>query len=142
MDTTNSLVSANVHLENGITGSILLSKIADREFVSIGTGPPVPKAVAPSSLFGLSKEYDFYLFSRNHNGALEGFTFQFIDQGYAMCLVDNGSGTGRKQASYYIDSSGSYYELITCALYSPQVGIIETATFTVKVRAPTLLFDV
>src|SRR6202035_295162 len=43
VDTTNSLVSANLRLKNGISGSILLNKIADREFASIGTGPVVPR---------------------------------------------------------------------------------------------------
>ena len=134
MDTTNSLVSANIRLENGISGSVLLSKVADREFASIGTGPVVPKSPT-QPIYGLSKNYDFYLFSRNHYGSLEGFTFEFIDQGYAMCLVDDGSGSGAKVAKYYIDSTGNYYELYTYALFSPNAGIIETSTFTVKVTS-------
>jgi hypothetical protein len=134
VDTTNSLVSANLRLKNGISGSILLNKVADREFASIGTGPVVPR-FPTQPLYGLSKNYDFYLFSRNHYGTLEGFTFEFIDQGYAMCLVDDGSGSGAKLARYYIDTTGSYYELYTYALFSPNVGIIETSTFTVKVTS-------
>ena len=32
---------------------------------------------------------------------LKGATFELIDQGYAMCLVDDGTGTGTKVAKYY-----------------------------------------
>ena len=37
MDTYSSVVSANLHLQNGVTGSIFLSKKADRDVASIGT---------------------------------------------------------------------------------------------------------
>ena len=132
MDTYNSVVSANLHLQNGVTGSILLSKKADRDIASIGTNPspPVPNSFP---LFGLPTKYDFYIFSQNHYWTLKGATFELIDQGYAMCLVDDGSGTGTKVASYYIDSDGNYYELYTYALYSPTGGIIESASFALKV---------
>ena len=58
----------------------------------------------------------------------EGRQFELIDQGYAMCLVDDGTGTGTKIAQYYIDTDGNYNELYTYVLYSPSGGIIETAT--------------
>ena len=53
--------------------------------------------------------------------------------GYAMCLVDDGSGTGTKIAKYFIDSDGNFYELYYYVLYSPNGGIIEPSTFTLKV---------
>jgi hypothetical protein len=132
MDTYESVVSANLHLENGVTGSIFLSKKADRDVASIGTNPAYPAPLS-SPLFGLPTKYDFFLFSRNHYWTLKGATFELIDMGYAMCLVDDGSGTGTKIAQYYIDSDGNYYELYYYVLYSPNGGIIEAANFTLKV---------
>ena len=49
-----------------------------------------------------------------------------------MCLVDDGTGTGTKVAKYYIDADGNYYELYTYVLYSPNGGVIETSSFTLK----------
>jgi hypothetical protein len=128
MDTYNSVVSANLHLQNGITGSILLSKKTDRDVASIGT---TSAGLVP--LYGLLGKYDFFLFSRDHYGRLKGATFELIDQGYAMCLVDDGTGTGTKIAKYFIDTDGNYNELYTYALFSPTGGVIETASFTLKV---------
>ena len=59
--------------------------------------------------------------------------FELIDQGYAMCLVDDGTGTGTKVAKYFVDADGNYYELYTYVLFSPNGGVIETSTFTLKV---------
>ena len=39
IDTYSSVVSASLHLENGITGAIFLSKKADRDIASIGSNP-------------------------------------------------------------------------------------------------------
>ena len=39
MDTYSSVVSANLHLRNGVTGSVFLSKKADRDVASLGTNP-------------------------------------------------------------------------------------------------------
>ena len=50
-----------------------------------------------------------------------------------MCLVDDGTGTGNKVAKYYIDTDGNYNELYTYVLYSPDGGVLETNTFTLKV---------
>ena len=50
-----------------------------------------------------------------------------------MCLVDDGSGTGTKVARYYVDTDGNYYELYSYVLFSPNEGILETASFTLKV---------
>jgi hypothetical protein len=41
MDTYSSVVSANLHLQNGITGSIFLNKEAERNIASIGTNPKI-----------------------------------------------------------------------------------------------------
>ena len=128
MDTYSSVVSANLHLQNGVTGSVFLSKKADRDVVSIGTNP-----AGPNSLYGLPAKYDFFIFSRDHYGTLKGATFELIDQGYAMCLVDDGTGTNSKVAKYNIDQDGNYYELFTYALSTPTAGIIEQASFTLKV---------
>ena len=130
MDTFSSIVSANLHLQNGVTGSVFLSKKADRDVASIGTNPAGPNTFP---LFGLPTKYDFFIFSRDHYWTLKGATFELIDQGYAMCLVDDGSGTGTKVAKYFTDSDGNYYELYNYALYSPNGGIIETSAFTLKV---------
>ena len=54
-----------------------------------------------------------------------------------MCLVDDGTGTGTKVASYYIDTDGNYYELYNYVLYSPSAGIIETFPFIAKVTLGT-----
>ena len=128
MDTHSSVVSANLHLQNGITGSIFLSKKADRDVVSTGTNP-----AGPNSLFGLPTKYDFFIFSRDHYSTLKGATFELIDEGYAMCLVDDGTGTGTKVAKYDIDQDGNYNELFTYALSTPTGGIIESASFTLKI---------
>ena len=112
MDTFSSVVSANLHLQNGVTGSIFLNKKADRDVVSSGTNP-----AGPSSLYGLPTKYDFFIFSRDHYGTLKGANFELIDEGYAMCLVDDGTGTGTKVAKYYIDQDGNYNELFTYALF-------------------------
>lgn len=130
MDTYSSVVSANLHLENGITGSIFLSKKADRDIASIGSNPSSGN-VAP--LYGLPTKYDFFIFSRDHYATLQGCSFELIDQGYAMCLVDDGTGTGTKIAQYSIDSDGNYNELYTYVLYSPTGGVIESSAFTLKV---------
>ena len=50
-----------------------------------------------------------------------------------MCLVDDGTGTGTKVAKYYIDTDGNYNELYSYVLFSPNGGVIETASFTLKV---------
>ena len=130
MDTYSSVVSANLHLQNGVTGSVLLSKKADRDVASIGTNPagPSPSVPAPntSPLYGLPTKYDFFIFSRDHYWTLNGASFELIDMGYAICLVDDGTGTGNKVASFYTDSDGNYYELYNYVLYSPGKGVIET----------------
>jgi len=136
MDTYSSVVAANLHLENGITGAIFVSKKADRDIASIGTNPPPPPppGTGPSfPLFGLPAKYDFYVFSRDHYATLHDCSFELIDQGYAMCLVDDGTGTGTKMAQYYIDSDGNYNELYTYVLYSPAGGVLETNSFALKV---------
>jgi len=130
MDTYNSVVSANLHLRNGVTGSVFLSKKADRDVASIGTNPVGPNTIP---LFGLPTKYDFFIFSRDHYWTLKGASFELIDQGYAMCLVDDGTGTGTKVAKYFIDSGGNYYELFTYVLFSPNGGVIETSSFTLRV---------
>ncbi|MGA3005035.1 MAG: hypothetical protein ABSE20_25275, partial [Acetobacteraceae bacterium] len=128
MDTFSSVVSANLHLQNGVTGSIFLNKKADRDVVSIGTNP-----AGPGSLYGLPTKYDFFIFSRDHYGTLKDASFELIDEGYAMCLVDDGTGTGTKVAKYYIDQDGNYNELFTYALSTLTGGVIETSSFTLKV---------
>lgn len=128
MDTYSSVVSANVHLENGVTGTVFLSKKADRDVASIGSNP-----AGSATLNGLPTKYDFFIFSRDHYWTLKGAMFELIDQGYAMCLVDDGTGTGTQVAKYYIDSDGNYNELYTYALFSPNGGILESASFTLKV---------
>ena len=82
---------------------------------------------------GLPAKYDFYIFSRDHYATLEDCAFELIDEGYAMCLVDDGTGTGTKIAQYSIDADGNYNELYTYVLYSPTGGVIESAAFTLKV---------
>ena len=135
MDTYSSVVSANVLLQNGITGAIFLSKKADRNIASIG-GNPTSGSISP--LYGLAgTKYDFYLFTRDHYNTLYDGTFELIDMGYAMCLVDDGTGTGTKIAQYSIDSDGNYYELFYYALLSPSGGIVEVQTFTLKVTLGT-----
>ena len=134
MDTYSSVVSANLHLQNGVTGAIFLSKKADRDIASIGTNQTEVNA---SALFGLPTKYDFFIFSRDHYWTLYGASFELIDQGYAMCLIDDGTGTGTKVASYFIDSDGNYYELYNYVLYSPTGGVLETAAFTLKVTLGT-----
>jgi hypothetical protein len=130
-DTYSSVVSANLHLQNGVTGSVFLSKKADRDIASIGSNPAAGPNTAP--LYGLPTKYDFFIFSRDHYQTLKGASFELIDQGYAMCLVDDGSGTGTKVARYYVDADGNYNELYAYVLYSPNGGVIETSAFTVKV---------
>ena len=134
IDTYSSVVSANLHLQNGVTGSIFLSKKADRDIASIGTNAT---EVGSNPLFGLPTKYDFFIFSRDHYWTLYGANFDLIDQGYAMCLIDDGTGTGTKIASYYIDSDGNYYELFTYVLYSPSGGVLETNSFPLKVTLGT-----
>jgi hypothetical protein len=130
MDTYSSVVSANLHLENGITGAIFLSKKADRDIASIGSNPASGN-VAP--LYGLPTKYDFFIFSRDHYATLQDCSFELIDEGYAMCLVDDSTGTGTKIAQYSIDSDGNYYELYTYVLYSPAGGVLESSAFPLKV---------
>ncbi len=131
MDTYSSVVSANLHLQNGVTGSIFLSKKADRDVASIGTNPGPSPNTFP--LYGLPTKYDFFIFSRDHYWTLNGAKFELIDQGYAMCLVDDGTGTGNKVASYFIDADGNYYELYNYVLWSDAGGVIETQPFILKV---------
>jgi hypothetical protein len=130
MDTYNSVVAANLTLENGVTGSVFLSKKADRNVDSIGSNPV---GATSFPLYGLPAKYDFFLFSRDHYGTLDDAQFELIDQGYAMCLVDDGSGTGTKIAKFYVDGDGNYYELYSYVVSSPTGGVIETSTFTLKV---------
>jgi hypothetical protein len=130
MDTFSSVVSINLHLQNGVTGSVFLNKKADRDVASLGTNPTVANSFP---LNGLPTKYDFFLFSRDHYYTLDNAVFELIDQGYAMCLVDDGTGTGNKVAKYYIDPDGNYNELYTYVLYSLGGGLLETNTFTLKV---------
>jgi hypothetical protein len=135
IDTYSSVVSADLHLENGITGAIFLSKKADRDIASIGnnTSTPPPANVFPLYGLSLAGTYDFYIFSRDHYATLQDCYFELIDMGYAMCLTDNGTGTGTKNAQYYVDSDGNYYELYTYVLYSPSLGVLESSVFPLKV---------
>ncbi len=130
MDTFSSVVSVNLHLRNGVTGSIFVNKKADRDVTSLGTNPATANSFP---LNGLPTKYDFFLFSRDHYYTLDNASFELIDQGYAMCLVDDGTGTGNKVAKYFIDVDGNYNELFTYVLYSLGGGILETNTFTLKV---------
>ena len=130
MDTFSSVVSVNFHLQNGVTASVFVNKKADRDIASIGANP-VGGASFP--LNGLVGKYDFFLFSRDHYFTLNNASFELIDQGYAMVLVDDGSGTGNKVAKYNIDADGNYQELYTYVLYSAASGILETNTFTLRV---------
>jgi hypothetical protein len=130
MDTLSSVVSINLHLQNGVTGSIFMSKKADRDVVSIGTNPIGTNSFP---LAGLPTKYDFFIFTRDHYYTLFDGQFDLIDQGYAMCLVDDGTGTGNKVAKYFVDSDGNYNELYTYVLYSPENGILETNSFALKV---------
>ena len=132
MDTFNSVVSANLHLQNGVTGSIFLSKKADRDIAAVGSNP-----IGPNSLYGLPAKYDFFIFSRDHYSTLKNAYFELVDMGYAMCLMDDGTGTGTKVARYFIDTDGNYNELYTYALYSETGGIIESSSFTLKVTLGT-----
>ena len=50
-----------------------------------------------------------------------------------MVLADDGSGTGTKVAKYYVDSDGNYFELYSYVLFSASDGVLETATFPLKV---------
>ena len=95
MDTLSSVVSINMHLQNGITGSIFMSKKADRDVASIGTNPTGNNSFP---LSGLPTKYDFFIFTRDHYYTLHDAQFELIDQGYAMSLVDDGTGTGNKVA--------------------------------------------
>ena len=130
MDTFSSVVSVNLHLQNGVTGSIFVNKKADRDVASIGTNP---LGGTSFPLYGLPTKYDFFLFSRDHYYTLDNAWFELIDQGYAMCLVDDGTGTGNKVAKYFVDTDGNYNELYTYVLYSPVGGILETNTFALRV---------
>lgn len=130
MDTFSSVVSVSLHLQNGVTGSIFLSKKADRDVASLGSNP---SGADTATLSGLPTKYDFFLFSRDHYFTLDNAEFELIDQGYAMCLVDDGTGTGNKVAQYYLDADGNYNELYTYVLYSVDGGVLESNTFTLKV---------
>ena len=127
LDTYSSVVSANLLLQNGVIGSIFLNKKAERDIASLGMNP------TGTSLNGLPTKYDFFLFSRDHYSTLKGYSFELIDQGYAMCLVDDSSGTGTKVAKFYVDADGNYNELYAYVLFSDENGILETGTFAVKV---------
>ena len=129
LDTYSSVVSANVHLVNGVTGSVFLSKKADRDIANIGTNPPANA----DQLFGLETKYDFFVFSRDHYWTLKNAKFELVDEGYAMYLVDDGTGTGTRVAQYHIDADGNYYELFRYVLFSNDDGIIETRSFALKV---------
>lgn len=142
MDTYNSIVSVNLHLANGVTGSVFVDKMADRDIIFLGSDKG-----RKTGLHGLPPNYQFIIFSRDHYGTLSGGTrssgspggssFDLVDHGYAMCVVDDGSGSGNKVAKYYIDSEGHYYELYSYALTTPIDGIVETSTFILKVALGT-----
>jgi hypothetical protein len=130
MDTFSSVVSISLHLRNGVTGSVFLNKKADRDVASLGSNP---SGADTSTLNGLPPKYDFFLFTRDHYYTLDNGSFQLIDQGYAMCLMDDGTGTGNKVAKFYLDADGNYNELYTYVLYSSSGAILETNTFILKV---------
>ena len=134
MDTYSSVVSVNLRLQNGITGSIFLNKTADRDIASLSSPPP---NALNASIFGLPTNYDFFVFSKDHYSTLYGAKFQVIDNGYAMCLVDDGTGTGNKLAKYFVDSDGNYFELYSYVLSSPNTGLMESSSFTLKVTLGT-----
>ena len=130
MDTFSSVVSVNLHLQNGVTGSVFVNKKADRDVASLGSNPT---GADTATLNGLPLKYDFFLFSRDHYYTLDNAWFELIDQGYAMCLIDDGTGTGNKVAKYYLDADGNYNELYTYVLYSENGGVLETNSFPLKV---------
>ena len=122
MDTFSSVVSVSLHLKNGVTGSVFLNKKADRDVASLGSNP---SGTDTSTVNGLPTKYDFFLFSRDHYYTLDNASFELIDQGYAMCLIDDGTGTGNKVAKYYLDADGNYNELYTYILYLSLIHISE-----------------
>jgi len=130
MDTYSSVVSVNLHLQNGVTGSVFVNKKADRDVASLGSNPT---GADTATLNGLPLKYDFFLFSRDHYYTLDNAYFELIDQGYAMCLIDDGTGTGNKVAKYYLDADGNYNELYTYVLYSQNGGVLESNSFSLKV---------
>ena len=130
MDTYSSVVSVNLHLQNGVTGSVFVNKKADRDVASLGSNPT---GADTATLNGLPLKYDFFLFSRDHYYTLDNAYFELLDQGYAMCLIDDGTGTGNKVAKYYLDADGNYNELYTYVLYSQDGGVLETNSFPLKV---------
>jgi hypothetical protein len=130
MDSFSSVVSVNIHLQNGVTGSVFVNKKADRDVASLGSNPT---GADTATLNGLPIKYDFFLFSRDHYYTLDNAYFELIDQGYAMCLIDDGTGTGNKVAKYYLDADGNYNELYTYVLYSQNGGVLETNSFPLKV---------
>src|SRR5581483_7654016 len=103
---------------------------ADRDVASLGSNPT---GANTATLNGLPLKYDFFLFSRDHYYTLDNAFFELLDQGYAMCLIDDGTGTGNKVAKYYLDADGNYNELYTYVLYSQDGGVLETNTFPLKV---------
>ena len=109
---------------------MFVNKKADRDVASIGSNPT---GANTATLNGLPPKYDFFLFSRDHYFTLNNSLFELIDQGYAMCLVDDGTGTGNKVAKYYLDADGNYNELYTYVLYSQDGGVLETNSFPLKV---------
>ena len=131
MDTYSSVVSANLHLENGVTGSVFVSKKADRDVASIGSNPDRRHDASRSS--GCRPSTTSSSSRATTTTPSTDAQFELIDQGYAMCLVDDGTGTGTKVAKYYVDADGNYYELYTYVLYSPHGGVLETSTFTLRV---------
>ena len=130
MDTFSSVVSVNLHLHNGVTGSVFVNKKADRDVASLGSSPT---GADTATLNGLPLKYDFFLFSRDHYYTLDNAWFELIDPGYAMCLIDDGTGTGNKVAKYFLDADGNYNELYTYVLYSQNGGVLETNSFPLKV---------
>ena len=127
MDTFSSVVSVNLHLQNGVTGSVFVNKKADRDVASIGTQSARARTASRST--GLPTKYDFFLFSRDHYYTLDNAWFELIDQGYAMCL-DRRRHRARatRSRSTFIDTDGNYNELYTYVLYSPNGGVLETNT--------------
>ena len=72
MDTVSSVVSVNLHLQNGVTGAVFVNKKADRDVASLGSNPTGPDT---ATLNGLPLKYDFFLFSRDHYYTLDNAFF-------------------------------------------------------------------
>ena len=133
MDTYGSVVSANLHLENGVTGSIFLSKKADRDVASIGSNATETGA---SQVFGLPDEVRLLHLLEGPLLDPEGRSASSSSTRATPCASSTTArGLGPRLPATSSTPTATTTSSIPMSSIRPIGGVLETQSFPLKVTS-------